>query len=92
MEYAPRCLLDLDTTGALKTGDAEIYLQQILAGTAHIHKLGFAHRDLKLENVVFGLTGRPRPLTLTQCVRPGSADQISTVFRVSFLTIIDILL
>jgi len=60
MEYAPRCLLDLVTTRALKTGDAEIYLQQILAGTAHIHKLGFAHRDLKLENVVFGVDGQAK--------------------------------
>lgn len=60
MEYAPKCLLDLVTTRALESGDPEIYLQQILAGTAHIHKLGFAHRDLKLENIVFGADGQAK--------------------------------
>lgn len=60
MEYGPKCLLDLVMAKALKAGDAEIYLYQILAGTAHIHKLGFVHRDLKLENVVFGVDGKAK--------------------------------
>lgn len=60
MEYAPRCLLDLVTSRALKRGGAEIYLQQILADTAYIHERGFAHRDLKLENIVLGSHGQAK--------------------------------
>lgn len=60
MEYAPECLLDLVTSSALKPGDAEIYLDQLVAGTAHIHTIGFAHRDLKLENVVIGTDGQAK--------------------------------
>jgi serine/threonine protein kinase len=60
MEYAPRCLFDIVSRGALRPGDTQVYLRQLLAGTAHIHQLGFAHRDLKLENVVIGTNGQAK--------------------------------
>ena len=31
------------------------YLKQILLGVHHIHKNGYAHRDLKIENILFDL-------------------------------------
>ncbi|KPI34763.1 putative serine/threonine-protein kinase RTK1 [Cyphellophora attinorum] len=51
MEYAPQNLLDLSASGIL-TDDAENYFQQLVAGVAYIHSTGFAHRDIKLENVL----------------------------------------
>lgn len=51
MEYAPQNLLDLSATG-ISTDDAENYFKQLVAGVAYIHSTGFAHRDIKLENVL----------------------------------------
>lgn len=52
MEYAPRCLFDLVMSRQMSTDEINCTFMQILAGTNHLHRSGFAHRDLKLENVV----------------------------------------
>jgi serine/threonine protein kinase len=39
-------------TGALTERQARYYFRQLIAGLEHIHFQGFAHRDLKLQNVL----------------------------------------
>lgn len=38
--------------GPLKESDAKLYFAQILCGINHIHSLGIAHRDIKLQNIL----------------------------------------
>lgn len=57
MEYAPSCLYDLVSASKLQPGDSERYLADLISGVGYIHRQGFAHRDLKLENVVIGADG-----------------------------------
>lgn len=60
MEYAPNSLFDLVTSSELRPGDSEKYLADLVGGVEHIHRLGFAHRDLKLENIVIGVNGNAK--------------------------------
>ncbi|KAH0787964.1 CAMK family protein kinase [Histomonas meleagridis] len=39
--------------GSFNERQAMFYFYQIMKTVAHIHKVGFAHRDLKLENVLY---------------------------------------
>lgn len=57
MEYAPQNLFEMAAQGAITTNDAEQYFKQLVAGVAYIHKIGFAHRDIKLENVLISEKG-----------------------------------
>lgn len=57
MEYATTCLFDLVSSFKLRPGDSERYLADLVSGVEYIHRLGFVHRDLKLENVVVGVDG-----------------------------------
>ena len=52
MGYAPYCLFDRVMSRKMSTAEVNCAFMQILAGTNHLHLTGFAHRDLKLENVV----------------------------------------
>lgn len=52
MEYAPHNLFEMVTSKSVTVADAEVYFKQLVAGVAYIHSTGFAHRDLKLENVL----------------------------------------
>ena len=52
MEYAPECLFDRVMSRKMSTDEINCAFMQILAGANHLHRSGFAHRDLKLENVV----------------------------------------
>ena len=52
MEYAPYCLFEIVLSREMSTEEKECSFLQILAGVSHLHRLGYAHRDLKLENVV----------------------------------------
>jgi hypothetical protein len=52
MEYAPYCLFEIALSKQMSTEEIRCSFLQILAGVNHLHRLGYAHRDLKLENVV----------------------------------------
>ena len=57
MEYAPYCLFESVKHGKMSTEEIQCSFVQILAGVKHLHQLGYAHRDLKLENVVVTFKG-----------------------------------
>ena len=57
MEYAPYCLFDRVMSRKMSIEEINCAFMQILAGANHLHRLGFAHRDLKLENVVITENG-----------------------------------
>jgi serine/threonine protein kinase len=57
MEYAPHCLFDRVMSRQMSTDENNCAFMQILAGANHLHRSGFAHRDLKLENVVITNNG-----------------------------------
>ena len=52
MEYAPYCLFEIALSKTMSVEEIRCSFLQILAGVSHLHRLGYAHRDLKLENVV----------------------------------------
>lgn len=52
MEYAPYCLFDKVMSQQMSTAEIKCAFMQVLAGAEYLHRSGFAHRDLKLENVV----------------------------------------
>jgi serine/threonine protein kinase len=52
MEYAPYCLFETALSKKMSVEEIRCSFLQILAGVSHLHRLGYAHRDLKLENVV----------------------------------------
>jgi hypothetical protein len=55
----------VSVTGRLEEALARTYFQQLIGVLDHCHKLGIAHRDLKLENVMldgsFKLKARHAP-------------------------------
>ena len=57
MEYAPCCLFDRVMSRKMSIAEINCSFMQILAGASYLHLSGFAHRDLKLENVVVTQNG-----------------------------------
>ena len=57
MEYAPYCLFETVLSRKMSAEEIECSFLQILAGVSHLHQLGYAHQDLKLENVVMTKQG-----------------------------------
>ena len=52
MEYAPYSLFAAVKSRKMSLEEIECTFRQVATGTNYLHALGFAHRDLKLENVV----------------------------------------
>ena len=48
----------VETRGVLPEVDSHKYFSQIASGVLHMHSLGIAHRDLKLENTLLDFTER----------------------------------
>ncbi len=57
MEYAPYDLFAIVMTGKMSKEEVHCCFLQILRGVEHMHSLGIAHRDLKLDNVVVSREG-----------------------------------
>jgi serine/threonine protein kinase len=57
MEYAPYSLFDCVIGGKMSTAEMKCSFLQVLAGVSHLHEQGFAHRDLKFENVIISEKG-----------------------------------
>jgi predicted Ser/Thr protein kinase len=71
MEYAPTELYELAESKIMSLEEIYCAWRQILEGANYLHRMGIAHRDLKLENVVMTEDG------IMKIVDFGSA----TVFR-----------
>ena len=52
MEYAPIDFFAVVMSGEMSRAEINCCLKQIIEGVAYLHKLGLAHRDLKLDNCV----------------------------------------
>jgi len=52
MEYAPFDLFAIVMTGKMSREEVSCCTLQILNGVTYLHRMGLAHRDLKLDNVV----------------------------------------
>ncbi|KAF2860974.1 Pkinase-domain-containing protein [Piedraia hortae CBS 480.64] len=52
MEYAPYDLFATVMTGKMSREEVVCATMQIFSGVCYLHRLGMAHRDLKLDNVV----------------------------------------
>jgi len=50
--------------GVFEEHEAQVLLRQMLAAVAQLHRLSIVHRDLKLENWLFGEADRLEPLKL----------------------------
>jgi serine/threonine protein kinase len=57
MEYAPYCLFEIALSRKMSREEINCSFLQVLAGVRHLHRLGYAHRDLKLENIVVTESG-----------------------------------
>lgn len=57
MEYAPYDLYATVASGTMSWEEISCVFRQITNGIAHVHAQGFAHRDLKLDNVLLDQHG-----------------------------------
>jgi serine/threonine protein kinase len=57
MEYFPTEMLNVLVSGELSIWKVDKMFKQILSGVAHMHSLGVAHRDLKMDNVLLDENG-----------------------------------
>lgn len=57
MEYAPHQLIPTVLSGEMSSTEVACCTKQIFSGVSYMHSLGFAHRDLKLENIVLSSNG-----------------------------------
>ncbi|RKP30129.1 hypothetical protein METBISCDRAFT_1070, partial [Metschnikowia bicuspidata] len=57
MEYAPIDFFTVVMSGEMSRQEMNCCLKQILEGVKYLHSLGFAHRDLKLDNCVLTTDG-----------------------------------
>ena len=57
MEYAPYDLYEAVKTRSMASAEINCTFRQIIAGLAYMHARGFAHRDMKLDNVMLNQFG-----------------------------------
>jgi serine/threonine protein kinase len=57
IEYASHGLFEAVMSREMEVGEINCCFKQILAGVEFLHKKWFAHRDLKLENVIISVEG-----------------------------------
>lgn len=52
MDYCPYDFFNLVMSGLMDQNEINCYFKQIIEGVRHLHYMGLAHRDLKLDNCV----------------------------------------
>jgi hypothetical protein len=79
MEYAPYGLFECVMTGRMSTAEIACTFSQLLAGVDYLHNMSFAHRDLKLENVVISDHGIMKIIDfgVAATFRSHSSDQVT---------------
>ncbi|KAH8807108.1 kinase-like domain-containing protein [Xylogone sp. PMI_703] len=60
MEYFPTDMTRTLVPRRLPTSQIDVMFKQILTGIAHMHSLGIAHRDIKMDNVVLDEYGNAK--------------------------------
>ena len=57
MEYAPYDLFAAVATRKMSSEETACVFRQVICGIAYVHELGYAHRDMKLENIILNAHG-----------------------------------
>lgn len=68
MEHVPLALLDLLNRGYWSHSDAHCLFTQVLQAVLDLHDSGYAHRDLKPDNVLVSADGRAKIIDLGEAV------------------------
>ena len=74
MEFCPSSLAERFLNTPTSVEDINLAFEQILAGVAYMHGEGFAHGDLKLENIIVGVDGAARLIDFGTAIPTASSD------------------
>ncbi|EXJ74225.1 HAL protein kinase [Cladophialophora psammophila CBS 110553] len=68
MEYYPQSVFAAVAQGNSSEVESECLFKQLIGAVAHVHQHGFAHRDLKLENLMMDSHGKLKLLDFGRAV------------------------
>jgi hypothetical protein len=90
MEYVPYGLFECVMSGQMSTAEVTCTFSQLLAGVDYLHSMGFAHRDLKLENVVVSKQGIMKIIDFgsTAVFKSATADLITLASGQNFYALL----
>ncbi|KAJ1963643.1 hypothetical protein IWQ62_003154 [Dispira parvispora] len=82
MEYVPGgdlfSLLDRSQNAVLSEADARFYIAEIILAINHLHKMGYAHRDIKPQNILIDAKGHIRLADFGSCIRLNKQGMITS--------------
>ncbi|KAJ1657816.1 hypothetical protein IWQ61_002844 [Dispira simplex] len=82
MEYVPGgdlfSLLDRSQNAVLSEADARFYIAEIILAINHLHKMGYAHRDIKPQNILIDAKGHIKLADFGSCIRLNNKGMITS--------------